>query len=380
MKYMGSKISMMNVGLSEIISQTIDASVTRFVDLFSGSGAVARQVAESCAVPVDAVDSQLYAKVLSGAVTMRTAKADLSVINDWVTASRELHRRRTEHLISIIDDKFNGDIVHQQRLQALQIESAGFITRHYGGHYFSLDQAIALDCLYVNLPKSKAERSVALAAILESASMCSASPGHTAQPFQPTSNLIKHIGLAWRRDPFVFAERQALSLSGRYAAAPGGTASQQDSLHFVKNDIAEGSVVFCDPPYSEVQYSRFYHVLEGIARGGWSEVSGAGRAPSWSARFSSTFSSRRGSTDAFTELFSSLAQKSATVILTFPDHMCSNGQSADSLSDLAKNWFEISSTQVDVSHSSLGSPRSSKGNRVPRRDVKESVMVFTPKG
>lgn len=381
LKYMGSKISMLNAGLSNIIAESLDLKPRRFVDLFSGSGAVARWVAQNHSVPVDSVDSQLYAKVLGAAIIERDEKASASVLNDWIMSSQDLYLKRSRGMPPLPDEVLDRDAVYRQRAEVEVIDLPGFIARDYGGHYFSINQGIAFDCLLENLPDSRPERLVALAAVIESASSCAASPGHTAQPFQPTTNLVKHIDDAWRRDPFVFVARKADAFARRYALTSGGKAFQRDALVFAKDEVAARSVVFCDPPYSEVQYSRFYHVLEGIARGGWDEVYGAGRAPLGVDRFSSSFSSRRGSTAAFGELFRSLAEKSATVILTFPNHECSNGQSAESLVSLAQEWFSVSSTAVEVSHSSLGaSPasRGKRGNRVPRRDVKESVLLLSP--
>lgn len=372
---------MLDSGLSDIISGSLSSQPTKFVDLFSGSGAVARWVAESHTVPVECVDSQLYAKVLGAAIIERHEKAEASVLNDWILSSQELFRKRSSRLPRLPDHALDSDVVYGQRAEAEVADLPGFVARDYGGHYFSIDQGVAFDCLLENLPASKSERLVALAALIESASSCAASPGHTAQPFQPTKNLVKHIDDAWRRDPFMYVSRKTDSFARRYALVPGGRAFQQDALAYIKDGISDESVVFCDPPYSEVQYSRFYHVLEGIARGGWGEVYGAGRAPLGAERFSSSFSSRRGSTAAFSELFCSLAEKSATVILTFPDHECSNGQSSESLVSLAREWFRVSSTEVKVSHSSLGaSPasRGKRGDRVPRRDVKESVLVLSP--
>jgi adenine-specific DNA-methyltransferase len=376
---MGSKISMLNAGLSGIISKNIEVQPTRFVDLFSGSGAVARWVAENHQVPVDAVDTQLYSKVLSGVIIERSEKASAAILNDWIMRSQDLYRSRSVTPGSSIGSILDSQAVHAERDTAELMELPGFVARQYGGHYYSINQGIAFDCLLDQLPIDGPERLVALAAVIESASSCAASPGHTAQPFQPTKNLLKHIGEAWHRDPFVYVSRKADSFARRFSLAAGGKASQRDALLYAKDSLAEGSVVFCDPPYSEVQYSRFYHVLEGIARGGWDQVYGAGRAPLGSDRFSSSFSSRRDSTAAFSDLFRFLSARSATVILTFPNHECSNGQSAESLVSLAEQWFKVSSTAVDVRHSSLGASEASKGNRVPRREVKESVIVLSAK-
>lgn len=369
---------MLGAGLSQIISNAVEERPERFVDLFSGSGAVARWVAENHAIPVDAVDSQLYAKILSGAIIERNEKASAAILNDWILFSQDLYRDRLMEFGSSPSLSIGSDAVYAERAKAEAMDAPGFIARQYGGHYYSINQGLAFDCLLERLPHSAPERAVALAAVIESASSCAASPGHTAQPFQPTEKLIKHIDAAWRRDPFAFAARKAGSYAGRYALSSGGRATQRDALLYVNDSLADGSVVFCDPPYSEVQYSRFYHVLEGIARGGWDQVHGAGRAPLGDNRFSSTFSSRKDSTAAFDDLFRSLAARSATVILTFPDHGCSNGQSADSLIQLAQPWFNVTTTAVNVTHSSLGASDTTGGPRVPRREVRESVLVLSP--
>ena len=379
MKYMGSKLSMLDAGLSAIISKTVQEQPTMFVDLFAGSGAVARWVAENHTVPVYAVDSQLYASILSGVIIERHEKASSVRLNDWITTSQDLHRSVTQERGAPSRRPLDREAVHAERVEAQLVDSPGFVAKQYGGHYYSIDQGIAFDCLLASLPVSGPERLVALAAVIESASSCAASPGHTAQPFQPTGTLIKHIDSAWRRDPFVYAARKADSFARRFALHAGGKATQMDALLYVQDSIPEGSVVFCDPPYSEVQYSRFYHVLEGVARGGWDEVYGAGRAPLGSNRFTSTFSSRKESTQAFKELFRLLAARSATVIMTFPNHECSNGQSAASLASLADEWFRVTVTPVEVVHSSLGASDTSGGNRVPRRAVDESIILLSPR-
>ena len=378
LKYMGSKVSMLQAGLSGIISDVLAAQPPRFVDLFAGSGAVARWVAENHAIPVDAVDVQLYGKLLSSVIVERNEKASAAVLNDWITSSQELHQHRSVGFRTPADGALDSAAVYSERQMAEQIGLPGFMARQYGGHYYSINQAIAFDCLLERLPVEGPERLVALASVIESASSCAASPGHTAQPFQPTDNLLRHINDAWDRDPFMFAARKSDIFARRFALAKGGRAFQRDALQHIEDDVVEGSIVFCDPPYSEVQYSRFYHVLEGIARGGWDSVYGAGRAPLGTDRFSSTFSSRRESTSAFSELFRLLAARSATVVLTFPNHECSNGQSAESLVSLAEQWFRVSATAVDVIHSSLGASQTSQGSRVPRRGVKESVIVLAP--
>jgi 16S rRNA G966 N2-methylase RsmD len=66
MKYMGSKRAMLRNGLGEVLQSEL-RSARRFVDLFSGSGAVSIHVAQRINVPVVSVDIQKYGALLSGA-------------------------------------------------------------------------------------------------------------------------------------------------------------------------------------------------------------------------------------------------------------------------------------------------------------------------
>src|SRR4051812_354439 len=70
MKYMGSKRAMLENGLATVLNRRMQ-SAKRFVDLFSGSAAVAIYVAQNKKVRVRAVDLQAYSAALAKAVLSR---------------------------------------------------------------------------------------------------------------------------------------------------------------------------------------------------------------------------------------------------------------------------------------------------------------------
>src|ERR1700676_3150246 len=119
-------------------------------------------------------------------------------------------------------------------------------------------------------------------------------------------------------------------------------------------NVRAGAFVFIDPPYSGVQYSRFYHVLESVATGTPGEVSGSGRNPEASMRPQSKYSVKRGAKKAFVELLRKVAQNGARGILTFPSHECSNGLSGDIVRELARQPFQVTEKLVDSKFSTLG--------------------------
>lgn len=365
MKYMGSKSLLLRTGLREILDESL-VEADLFVDLFSGSASVAVDVATRWDTPVVAVDVQEYARVFASAMLSQSSLEE-EVLQGWLKAGRENFAPRKVELQS-------SEQVHEARAASAS-SGRGFVEQFYGGHYFSPYQAATFDNLLQAIPVAVETQDVYLAAILATASDAAAAPGHTAQPFQPTVTALQHIRTAWNVDPLTRVERYVREFSS-FRVKRAGTALRSDAFSFLSGQDLSGALVFCDPPYSEVQYSRFYHVLEGLARGGWPSVSGAGRAPALSSRYSSEFSSKKNSSHAFRELFRSIAGAGANAIVTFPNHDCSNGQSAASLMALAAEFFEVEDHLLDGRHSSLGATSASSGSRVAHRDVSEAVLVM----
>ena len=369
MKYMGSKTALLGGELGDILLNEA-ADARRFVDLFAGSGAVAHFMAQRTDLPVLSVDLQEYARVLAASIIERTSSlADDASLAAW----------------SASDEPADGDPPDQIPLTAAVIRGArvdaglateGFITRHYGGHYFSLSQARTLDGLYESLPATEPARTVALAALLHSASVCAAAPGHTAQPFQPTDSLLPYIEQAWSRNAMTVVRAAVEQLAPTFARTRGKAAVGEAET--TAATLREGDLVFCDPPYSAVQYSRFYHVLEGIARGGWDEVTGNGRAPVRTSRKTSDFSMKSKAPTAMKRLLGALRTRGCRVVITFPDADASNGLSGQDIVAMAAEDWIVESHYVDSVHSTLGGANDGSP-RGGRKKLKEVVIVLSPK-
>lgn len=368
MKYMGSKASLLEGELGSITLANV-AKAGRFVDLFSGSGAVGNFVAENADIPVLSADLQEYARVFSASVIERTASlVGSAILHDWILP--ELEKERLSQISNL-----TPDAVWQMRQDAAS-ERNGFVCRDYGGHYFSLSQARTLDRLHDSLPAEEPERTVAMAALLDAASACAAAPGHTAQPFQPTSSLLRHIESSWSKDVATTVYSAISRISPVYAKQRGQSVVRSaESLATTLND---SDLVFLDPPYSAVQYSRFYHVLEGIARGGWPKIEGKGRAPSLNERPASEFSMRSKARSAMSDLLKNLRERGCDVIITFPEAEASNGLSGTEIAKMASDAWFVEVQYLDSVHSTLGGSNAI-GLRGSRRKLTESVIVLRPK-
>ena len=254
------------------------------------------------------------------------------------------------------------------------------VTRAYGGHYFSPQQSLWFDALRKSLPADEPARMVCLAALVAAASDCAAAPGHTAQPFQPTRTAKQYLHSAWSRDVPGRVKSTLFDLGKKHALRQG-TAIVGDAAEVVQT-LRQGDLVFIDPPYSGVHYSRFYHVLETLAEGACGKVTGTGRYPCATRRPKSDFSIKSRSLQAIEELFLGISERGASAIVTFPAHECSNGLSGALVTKAAKKYFDVEKKVVSSKFSTLGgtSGESATGSeRAARKHAKELILQLRPK-
>jgi adenine-specific DNA-methyltransferase len=375
MKYMGSKRWMLNNGLGEILATQASKS-KRFFDLFSGSGAVAYHVAEGHRIPVRAFDIQSFSSVLTGAVISRAQPLNHKMIwGAWLSRAEKISKGNPGECPTDITWKSVNEC------RSWCSKQNGFsITKAYGGHYFSPEQSVWIDAFRSTLPSKAPARTVALAALIEAAGWCVAAPGHTAQPFRPTRTAKHYLKEAWRKNVVERIHTCLAALSVRHAKMPG-VASVGDANH-AATQLRDNDLVFIDPPYSGVQYSRFYHVLETIARGGCGEVSGTGRYPAFEDRPVSKYSRTSAAEEALVNLLEVVALSGAVAILTFPDHACSNGLSGDVIREIAEEYFKVKEKVVLSKFSTLGgTDRFSKTGikRKARHSANELILLLRPK-
>lgn len=375
---------MLRNGLGTILNKEVANLVrrhgrdARFVDLFSGTGSVACFVAESSDVLVAASDLQAFARVVTEAVIGRARPVEPLELwaRWWLRASVRLKASkqyasalRVGHLDWEKDPE--AAAVAARRWGARSTDS---VSRAYVGHYFSPLQGLQISALRASLPESDPERTVALAALVEAASSCSASPGHTAQPFDSGAGGGPSLVGAWRRS---IAERTFVALmrlAPRHARR-AGTASVKDA-ESVAHDVRSSDLVFLDPPYSAVQYSRFYHVLESVAIGKCGRVSGVGRYPPIAERPQSEYSKRTESAMALSKLLATIGAQGARVVLTFPSGGASNGLSGQLVRSIAAKHFSVADQLIAGQFSTLGG----NGKKRPaRKTSSELVLVLKPK-
>jgi len=374
---MGSKKSMLKNGLGELLLEGSKSS-SRFVDLFCGGCSVAWFIGERTSLPVIATDIQNYAVVLAKSILLRTSAADSNLIaNEWIEKAA-IHLSRNQIWDALLKLKHTESVSEYaqaaRRLCRDRKLRVGPIWAAYGGHYFSPLQALTIDYLIKYLPSDEETRSLCLASLLDAVSKCVASPGHTAQPFKPNNTAGKYLMEAWARDPLEESRKALNDLCNRHALMRGESFVADAVTEAAK--LHEGDLVFVDPPYSGVQYSRFYHVFESIVTGYCGEVSGTGRYPALQLRPQSHFSNVGQSGTALSNLLENLAASKCRVLFTFPKGECSNGLSGDDVVRISKKYFKIDKEMIKGRFSTLGG---NNKNREARQGSQELVILMHPK-
>ncbi|MBU4312196.1 MAG: DNA adenine methylase [Candidatus Omnitrophica bacterium] len=376
---MGSKRVMLQNGLGSLILEE-SKNAKRVVDLFCGAGSVVGFASTRTERPVLAVDLQEYSIILAKAILRKVSPIDSEELEKkWILKAENMRKgspiwSKAQKLSSKVDMRRVRYYVEECRKLCEEKSEIGPILNAYGGYYFSPEQALTFDYLLSNLPKNEDERIVCQASIIIAAMRCVASPGHTAQPFQPTKTAGRFIIESWKRDPLEVCKKTLKEVCLQYARTLGEA--------YVGNAIDEAGklkssdLVFVDPPYTGVQYSRFYHVLETLARCSCGPVSGAGRYTAITDRPQSEFSNPGQSEEALKKLLSNLANSGSTVIFTFPEGECSNGLSGETVLEKAKGCFHIEKKIVKGKFSTLGG---NKKKRDSRKDSSELILLMRPK-
>lgn len=389
MKYMGHKGKMLPV-LGEILLHHANGS-EHIADPFCGSAAVSWFLAENSDKKIIAGDIQSFAVARARSVIERTSVFDpQSMIQRWFALAMCTVANVASHFPNNIKS-IEPNLSAPSKIRSVVLQSRKFckdvlpvvfqdldgawpISKAYGGYYYSPLQALVFDALRQTLPKSPSRRKVALAALVEAVSRAAAAPGHTAQPFQPTESSAKYIIEAWSRDPWKLVQDAVREIASR-SAISAGTGVIGDFKNTISR-LNPGDLVFADPPYSGVHYSRFYHALETIVRGREFEPEGRGRYPSIKDRPSSAFSQKTFARQAANELLESCSEKRSTLVLTFPTGNASNGLKAMDFVALGEPLFsKIHIEEVQTDFSTLGG---NKKHRAARQLCGESIICFVP--
>lgn len=376
LKYMGSKREILDFVTESIISLNVDSGW--LCDLFSGTGVVGGTLKND--YKVHSNDVQSYASVLSNTYLLNL-KGELSI-----DSLKEI-KIKVNTLVSDYHKKFQSlqfDYESIDTFKSLQkIEKAqqsliskdfniGFhlFTKYYSGTYWSYNQCIWIDSIraVAEQYKAKPQYYPILSSLIFAMSYVSQSTGHYAQYRDVTEDNMKDILSYRNRDIWPYFERKYTELienvNGKSQDFRVTTLDYVDCLRIIE----ENSIVYADPPYQSVHYSRFYHAIETLVKYDYPNVSFKGRYRD--DRHQSPFCKKTTVNQAFNSIFEGVSLKNSHLALSYSDTGMIN---LDTIIKISKNSLKGYTSEVlikDHTHSKMG--RSDEKSQ----EVKEYIILF----
>ena len=364
-------------GLNEVRSDEL------VVDLFSGSGSLAGAIGDQ--VPIISNDIQAYSSVLANCYTQSFQSADAPTVDSLVKNAKEYIHDNFSSLLTfkgygndVSLEEFNIREADQRRLIDLEYTNEYHLfVKNYSGTWWSADQCAEIDALK-KVADDYAGSSVydaIMSAIMYAMAYASIGTGHYAQYRDAkTLSSMKDIRLYRSKSLIGIFERKYKKildwLPNRQSAL------YHKSLNADYRQVLEShpnAVVYADPPYCFVHYSRFYHALETLVLYDYPDlqvksdnlVKGRYR----DARHQSPFSIKSQVNNAFRDLFQGVESFGSKLVLSY-----SNTGMIDInlLIDLAKETMptkKIKLLSTDYKHMTLGRQNDRE------RNVKECLIL-----
>jgi len=383
-KYMGSKRSIIDFVVNAIVNNS--NSSQRLYDLFGGSAVVAGALRNE--MPVTCNDIQKYTTVpgqlyLQNYYWENHPENIIDIIIDKAACvfQKNLKSIKSEGLLYDNASSFEDVAKIESKSQALlkfkfPFEDHLFV-KNYSGTYWSFEQCLWIDSIS-SIARSDAYRNtfiypVILSSLMFAMSYCSQSTGHYAQHRVLTPDNVHDVLMYRKKTILKLFKQKFLSLKDFYTGSSNTEFSHQletqDFMDLLKSSISH-SVVYADPPYQFVHYSRFYHALETLVKYDFPNVTHKGRYRD--DRHQSPFCISSKVKGAFQGMFELINKKHSTLILSYSH---TGMISLEELIKISASTFRNYTTEVqelDYKHSTMGR----SGDK--SRDVKEILLIMKP--
>jgi adenine-specific DNA-methyltransferase len=380
--YMGTKRALIPI-VSEVIHS---AQKGTLLDAFSGMCAVGEAVSPKRQVWTN--DVQIFAAEVGRAlfmsrhVPLTATDAAARHFADFKSQKERLSEVFSRSLRAeacvLAAETFSEFARSSQKLNSIldrEIESCRLRTPHlfsktYSGTFFGIGQAIEADALYAAFVHSYQKRIISrdehrwcMIALGRTLLKLANSTGHFAQYLKPKKENFRRY-LALRRRSMWVEWLNSLS----------DLAPIRDDIWRSKNKVfnedclrllpalakknSSVGVIYADPPYTDDQYSRYYHVLETLFLYDYPSVTGAGLyRPN---RFHTPFSLKSKVHAALETLSQSAARTGADLVLSYPTTGLATKAGADIRTILKKHFRTVETCRsISHTHSTFGASKGS---------------------
>lgn len=384
-KYMGSK-----AGILDFIGQglaAVHAQGKPLVDLFAGACAISGGFGHMGQVITN--DIQKYSAVIASTYLKRAKHIGMF---DIVALAQPIADRVLESLPKNLSyptkatslKAFNEIEGRNRKLIHKEFDTSHHLfTRMYSGTWWSAEQCVWIDALREVLDGlldageiEEPDFNLGLTCLLSAMAYTSQGTGHYAQyrdakTLEGMADILKYrqasvpvifnrkfkLLLKWHLDNVVDRDNQMLSLDYR------------DCLKNIKS-----SVVYADPPYAFVHYSRFYHAMETLVKYDYPQIQHMrgqivkGRYRS--ERHQSPFCIKTQVNKAFSDMFDGVKESGSDLLLSYSN---TGMIDIEVLIDLATDHFgsdyKVWVNNIDHTHMTMGRSKDRS------RKVEESLII-----
>ena len=326
-KYMGSKREILDRIHSAIEDLNVDSEW--ICDLFGGTSIVAGSLKHKKNVHVN--DIQTYSAVFAHTYfsNLKESVGENALINIREKTLEYI----TEFDLQYPEINFDYSSINSfNQLKKIEEQQQNFINRNfdigfslftkcYSGTYWSSNQ-----CKWIDSIRAVAEDYIGTAgyyaivsSLMFAMSYASQSTGHFAQYRDITETNVNDILIYRNKDIWTLFSRKFEEIIN-IIDVTSPFENRITTLDYVDclRVIEKKSIVYADPPYTNVHYSRFYHALETLVRYDHPTLKYKGRYRD--DRHQSPFDKKTEVKNAFKLLFGGIKDREAHLILSYSDN------------------------------------------------------------
>ena len=332
-RYMGTKINLLEFIVPEIIRVTPDNGIV--LDIMAGSNAVSYALKEYYTVYTN--DVQEYSKTISDAL----------IVNQSETISRESALSELQRYYNLnLENKYSLGIFTGTPF----LKYFSFFENVYSDTYFSKKQCVDIDAIRYSIEfvNNKYRKALYLLALMASMCKVQSTPGHFAQYMPSTHHRI--IPLQNMDLLEEFYKKCDYYSSICFSSKKNMSYCMDFHTLLSNNKVGHVDTIYLDSPYSQEQYSRFYHILETIVKYDCPTVNY--KAKYREDRFMSSFCYKNKVEQEFESIFNYCKNNNTKLVLSYSNKGL---LSVDRLCEIAGKYFSSADLQsINYKHSTQG--------------------------
>lgn len=328
-KYMGSKTEI--IKFIEYGINMIHENDQPICDLFAGSATLSGALRGECDIISN--DIQSYSEILSKTYLNTYDWDSYPEIEELCDMAEERVNSFNSEFPQFNNFSYNREFnlsefneleKEQQKLiefdEFKNFDEYYLFTKDYSGTYWSYNQCVWIDSIkYVADQYKKIEPlyNAIMSSLMYAMAYNSQSTGHYAQYRDANTESSMNDILIYRRKSIKdFFTRKFEELKGKF--------SERNSRNFITssldyigclNTLDKGTLIYADPPYCFVHYSRFYHAIETLTRYDYPRVGYKGRYRS--DRYQSPFCIKKQVNEAFSDMFNIIKNRQLELVLSY---------------------------------------------------------------